>query len=224
MTPTIPATPEPLTRLEDDPSLQIPSARVAEAHRALAEDLQRHAALPPQLKGTMVLDLDRLESERRLRHAREALAQAERIHRAAREMAATRYAQSRVPEDRRLSQAVVDATLAAQAAVRALAAYRTATATVLGQVPGEVPLLAQLVGGCDLALERLRRDINPPPPPAAEPPRPGCTRLRALKVFFDPAAGMGVRRVVGDTFDVAEEPAEYLRAILAQQLAEPVEA
>jgi hypothetical protein len=96
---------------------------------------------------------------------------------------------------------------------------RDATSQRCGLQPGgehPAPVAAQLVA----VLGYFRRQLDPPPPP----PRPGCIRLRCTARVYDGQAGMGILRRVDDIFDVATEPAEYLREILAQKLAEPIEA
>jgi hypothetical protein len=204
----------------DDPNLQTAMQRLDEAQHILAAALALHAELPPLTKGVSDLTLDRLEDQRRLTRAREAVAQAEHLHRVALGMAATRYGHARAPDRLTLLRTQLAATEAAITATRAVETYDAETAATLGRMPPEVPM-AQLLG-LDLAAARLRREIEGPPPPVPPPPpRPGLRRMTATKRFYDPDGGLGILRYPGDMFDVREE---FVREIVAQELAVKVEA
>jgi hypothetical protein len=151
--PMSPTDPSPL--MLDDPHLAVATENLNAAKAAEAEALRQHAELPDIPKGSADVDLDRLEDRRRLKRVRTAVAQAENIYFAARGMAKTRWVHSRQPGRLERLRAVLAATEAAQAAVRALQAYDEESATALGVMPPEIPM-AQLLG-LNIAVERLRR-------------------------------------------------------------------
>jgi hypothetical protein len=166
-----------------DPNLQTATERLDDAQRILDAALALHAELPPLEKGTADVDLDRLEDRRRLKRAREGVAEATHVLDVAMGIAKTRFLAARAPGRVQRLRALLAATEAAQAAARALHDFDTETASPLGLQPRLPPCPSLLELGDGLV--RLRRELDGPPPSVPVPVHPSQVRVQPLKPFLD---------------------------------------
>jgi hypothetical protein len=172
------------TRPAEDPSLAVPSQRLAEAQAALDAAVARYAALPKQEKGYgPILDLDYFQAQQHLKRCREQHAESARLLDVAVGMSRTRWLAARAPGLRVLLQAQLAAAEAVQAATRAVRDYMAETAQGIGLAPGACPLGSLVDLGWDL--QKLKDLIDPPPVAPNPPPPPGSRRLLVTKKFQD---------------------------------------